>query len=258
MKIVITVVVILLTMMAILASIYYYKTSTYCFKNYLLKNPDKFSLLVSINNETTISHNSEKPFVLASTMKLIVLLEYAIQLNQKLINENEKIYQKDLDVFFIPELDKAHESWRKTLKLKNDILLKDIVDGMILYSSNTCTDYLIDKLSIEKINDRIDTLNLFYHDKFMYISALYFMDHTTINDLDYPEFLKIQKDIVSQLKESKLDKTFENVDFDSKIEILLKKAPKSTTKDYNEILKQIIENKYSSEVSEKIMKTMNW
>src|SRR5690625_571293 len=55
----------------------------------------------------------------------------------------------------------------------NEVALHDVVKGMVTYSSNANTDYLIDLLGIDAINERAEKLGLTQHeDVYPIVSAL--------------------------------------------------------------------------------------
>src|SRR5690625_6317378 len=55
----------------------------------------------------------------------------------------------------------------------NEVALHDVVKEMVTYSSNANTDYLIDLLGIDAINERAETLGLTQHeDVYPIVSAM--------------------------------------------------------------------------------------
>ena len=251
---------IILTLVLVIGIFYFYKTSLYGFKSYLLNNPDKFSLTVSINDSIVANHNSEKVRYLASTRKLIVLIEYAHQLEDAIINENEIVPMSNVDLFYIEDTDgNAHNTWKENSEKKNtkQIALKDIVEGMIIYSSNACTDYLIDRLTIDKINARIDSLGLKFHDKMIYNAPLFFMDSSQLSLVNYNNFIHSQENIVTLLKDPISRNKLLNTEKEFDIDLIVSKTPKSTSYDYHSIMQKINKNEFRGKVAEKIKQDMS-
>ena len=101
---------------------------------------------------------------LASTVKIILAIEYAIQSSQNKIDPHEKIGIEELAKFYIPNTDGgAHPKWLKSLDGKQHegrVALKEVVKGMIRYSSNANTEWLGGKLGLKNINNRMDSLGI--------------------------------------------------------------------------------------------------
>ena len=115
---------------------------------------------------------------MASTVKIILAIEYAIQSSQGKINPQEKVSIDELSKFYIPNTDGgAHPSWLTSVNGKiNDhqISIKEIAKGMIRYSSNANTEWLGNRLGIHNINKRIDSLGVKNHtDFYNIVSALF-------------------------------------------------------------------------------------
>ncbi|MGA6580820.1 hypothetical protein, partial [Providencia sp. NPDC089923] len=67
----------------------------------------------------------------------------------------------------------AHDAWLKTVS-PTAITLSDVAKGMIAFSSNANTDYLLTKLDIDKVNERLIGLKLVNHTPiYPLVSALY-------------------------------------------------------------------------------------
>ena len=75
-------------------------------------------------------------------------------------------------------------------KSTNDITLNEVAKGMIAFSSNANTDYLIHLLGMEFINKRIDQLNLQQHeDVYPIVSALFISEHIQQTGMDEKELI---------------------------------------------------------------------
>lgn len=145
---------------------------------FMKNNPDRSAVLL-LENDTIVSrHEADKVLPLASTVKIIVAIEYAEQAAAGQLNPDEPVALSDLETFYVPKTDGgAHEAWLETLgeKLQNDAVpLREVVRGMIRFSSNANTEWLMDKLGLDRINARTDSLGLKQHTPIYYIvSALF-------------------------------------------------------------------------------------
>lgn len=136
-------------------------------------NPS-FSLCAKYNEQVLWNINSDHLLPLASTVKTIIAIEYAYQVADKQINPLEKVIKEDLDRHYLANYDGgAHEAWLKTIST-NDITLNEVAKGMIAFSSNANTDFLLTKLGIDSVNNRLKALNLLDHTEiYPLVSALY-------------------------------------------------------------------------------------
>jgi len=130
--------------------------------NFLKEHPNKMAIKLVRNDAVLASRNPNKIMPLASTVKILVTIEYAEQAANKLIDPDQAISLDELDKFYIPKTDGgAHPSWLKSVKDKihnNTISIREIAKGMIAYSSNANTEWLCKKLGLENINNRKDSL----------------------------------------------------------------------------------------------------
>src|SRR5699024_12266930 len=96
----------------------------------------------------------------------IIALEYAYQIENGDISEDETVPLSSLEAFYIEDTDGgAHEAWAEEMKEEDNIheesvRLHDVASGMITYSSNANADFLIDLLGEENINQRMEELEL--------------------------------------------------------------------------------------------------
>lgn len=138
--------------------------------NHIMKNQKNSSLYVSVNDEEIIAYQSNVPRPLASVVKIVIALEYSYQIQNGDIQEDDPISLDNLDQYYLQNYDGgAHMSWIKHMeesgKIQNNtVLLQDVAKGMIAFSSNANTDYLINLLGVHNINNRIAQLELHDHD----------------------------------------------------------------------------------------------
>ncbi|MEX3747819.1 serine hydrolase [Lysinibacillus xylanilyticus] len=129
---------------------------------------ENVSLAIHYNNEKWIDVNTNKQFPLGSTVKIIIAIEYAQQAADGRINPQQQVSLKELETFYIPKTDGgAHEAWISALNQSKNIdsvPLSEVANGMIAYSSNANTEYLMHVLGLQNINEVLKSLDLVDHE----------------------------------------------------------------------------------------------
>lgn len=138
--------------------------------NHLKNNPETTSLFVARNGEEIISYQADIVRPLASTVKIPIAIEYAFQVEEGLLDCQQLISLDELNKFYLKGTDgNAHEEWLKDIRAnnkvkENQVTLHEIVKGMITYSSNANTEFLLHLLGVSEINKRINSLGLTDHE----------------------------------------------------------------------------------------------
>ncbi|MEO4053110.1 serine hydrolase [Solibacillus sp. CAU 1738] len=139
-------------------------------------NSENVSFSLNANNVNVVRVNENKKLPLASTVKIIIAIEYARQAAEGIIDSTELISLDTLDTFYIPKTDGgAHPAWLSKLENTVEIPLEEVVKGMILYSSNANTEFLMHKLGLENINKMIERLEIKNHDVLFPIASALFI-----------------------------------------------------------------------------------
>lgn len=129
---------------------------------------ENVSLAINYNNEKWVDVNTNQQFPLASTVKIIIAIEYAQQAADGRINPQQQVSLKELETFYIPKTDGgAHEAWISELNQSKNIdsvPLSEVANGMIAYSSNANTEYLMHVLGLQNINEVLKRLDLVDHE----------------------------------------------------------------------------------------------
>src|SRR5699024_3493518 len=139
--------------------------------DHLKKHPKTTSLYVAENGEEVITYQSDIVRPLASTVKILIAVEYAMQVDEGSLDPDTLLPLEDLNQYYYKGSDgNAHEEWLEALEeanriQNNEVSLHDVAKGMITFSSNANTDYLIDLLGIDSINKRAELLELSQHEE---------------------------------------------------------------------------------------------
>lgn len=233
---------------------------------FIKNNPDNSSIMLAVNDCVIIDFNTDKLMTLGSTVKLIIAIECAEQLARNQISANELILMSEIEKYYIPGTDGgAHDNWLKKVADKradNKVKLIDIAKGMIEFSSNANTEWMIDKLGIENVNSRLDSLGIKKHTLIFYpVSSLFVgieafpilgNDDLAKNILDMPmeDYIyytdiihnKLAKDSSYRYKYKKLSYTMQQV--------WSGKLPTSTAKEYFNLIKKINSRNYFSKTTQ--------
>ncbi len=138
--------------------------------NHLEENSSTSSLYAAKNGEELVTYETDTVRPLASTVKIVIAVEYAMRVDSNKLDPHSFVHLDELNRFYIENTDGgAHEAWLKSLtkdkKLKHgEVTLQDVVKGMITYSSNANTEYMINLLGISKIDERVNELGLESHE----------------------------------------------------------------------------------------------
>lgn len=225
------------------------KKNKYDLLHYFEKNKDKLSITLKEDGQDTVVLNSEKEFPLASTLKIIIAFNFVKSVTNNKIIITDNVELNKIDKFYIPNTDGgAHPNWKKSLNSSTEASLLEIAKGMMQFSSNACTDYLINKIGIDVINQSIKALKL-NHDKISYltppilipgylsdkrniaINKLEVMDKQSYQELSHELFEKMKVDETTDLEE-KAGKML-----NQKMQLLItNKTPSSTTKQYADLM----------------------
>jgi len=139
------------------------------FFNFINANKNRASVYITRNDSIVASLNENKLMPLASTVKIMVAIEFAKQSAHDVINENNYVPLSELDKYYIPNTDGgAHPAWldyaKKNKLIKGDsVKLVDVARGMIIFSSNANTEYLMDLLGFDNVKENISLFNLKQH-----------------------------------------------------------------------------------------------
>ncbi len=136
---------------------------------FILKNKDRASLYVMQNDSILARQNENTLMPLASTVKILIAIEFAKQAAGNVIDENTLVALTETDKYYLPSTDDgAHPAWLRYERSKNHIHLDsikliDIARGMIMFSSNANAEYLLDLLGLDNVNNNTKLFGLTEH-----------------------------------------------------------------------------------------------
>ncbi|MDZ5471472.1 serine hydrolase [Bacillus sp. 31A1R] len=165
----------------------------------MLQKNNKSSLVFIENGEVKVDLRSKEMLGLASTVKIMVAMEYAYQVSEGKVDSNEMIQLNNLEKYYFSKLDGgAHEAWIKYSNdkglIKNDaVSLREVARGMIAFSSNANTEFLMRRLGIDNIEDRMKEAGVKDH------SPLFYIESATL----IPYEIKLQEYKNSDMKNAK-------------------------------------------------------
>lgn len=162
---------IIITIIAILVGygIYAFSPNQDHILNYLEENPETTSIRLIRNGEVIAEQNSNQMMPLASTVKIIIAVEYAEQASKGFFSPDSMIALTELDRYYIQGTDGgAHPGWLQEIDTDSSSI-REIAQGMIKYSSNANTEWLTAFLGPDRVNNRIDSLGIKDHSEIYYI-----------------------------------------------------------------------------------------
>lgn len=229
---------------------------------FIQENPDKAAILLVRNDSILAAKNTERQSPLASTVKILLAIEYAEQAAAGLLAPDSLIALSELEQFHVENTDGgAHPVWLSSVEDKIEdgkISLREIAKGMIKYSSNANTEWLSALLGLEKINARIDSLGLQNHTPFYYIVSALFVGKEAFPHLEGEELVNKLKALSQEEYISFTDTIHQRLLQDPEYKkevgdlsmavqrVWSDNLPASTVSDYVSILKKINSRTYFS------------
>ena len=228
--------------------------------DFIKNNPSRSSFFLMRNDSLKISLRADQKFPLASTMKIMIAIEFAKQVSTGKINANELISVADLDVYYLAGTDgNAHPEWKQDAQSRgelnnNRVTLQEVAKGMIGFSSNANTEFLTDKLGLDNINANLTALNLSNHDRLYPIVSSLFLYSTNnltetmskINQMSAQQYEGECAIIHAKLKADK-DGSYKKQFIFPNLElqkIWSNHLTASTTKEYGMVMQKILNQNY--------------
>ncbi|MGF7216641.1 D-alanyl-D-alanine carboxypeptidase [Spirosoma lacussanchae] len=152
---------------------------------FIRANPERSAVMLVRNDTTLVSLRADQLFPLASTVKIMVAIEFAWQAAAGKIRADELVLLSDIDRYYLPNTDGgAQPAWKAELTARQAIqngrvTLLDAAKGMIRYSSNANTEYLSDRLGFRAVNANRRSLKLPKHEPVLPMVAPLLLYSTT-------------------------------------------------------------------------------
>lgn len=242
------------------------------FLNFIKANKARSSIYIT-KNDTVIAYlNENKMMPLASTFKILVAVEFAKQVGSDLINKDMYVPLSELDKYWLPNTDgNAHRDWlayeRNNKHIQKDsVRLIDIARGMIMFSSNANTEYLLDILGANNVRSNVGLFGLKNHSAiyFPVASLLMYQNPKSISEdkiikaiskFSDEDYAKHIYSLHVQLKhDSSFKSNFQPQDLTLKMQQAWSdRLPASTTKDYVHLANVLNNRKFLSDEAYKVL-----
>lgn len=234
--------------------------------NFIQQNKTRSALYLVQNDTVMAQVNKDKLMPLASTVKIMVALEFAKQASKQVFDENSLVTLKDLDKFYLPNTDGgAHPAWIQYEKSKghvkdDSVALINVARGMIMFSSNANTEYLMGLLGMDNVKNNLQLLGVRQHTAiYPLVSSLFMYQNPrkkteesilkSIRKLSDQEYSRYIYDMHKALKyDTVLKSKFRPQDLTQKMQKLWSdRLPASTVKEYAHICNVINNRRYFDE-----------
>jgi len=149
--------------------------------NFISQNRAKSAVYLVQNDSVLAMLNPNKRMPLASTVKLLVAVEFAKQSAAGVISESTPVALDDLEKYHFPLTDGgAHAQWliyeKEMGHIQNDsIALLHVAQGMMWFSSNANTEYIMDLLGLDNVKNNLQLLGMHEHTPIYYLVSSLFM-----------------------------------------------------------------------------------
>jgi D-alanyl-D-alanine carboxypeptidase len=243
---------------------------------FISNNSKLASLFVIDNGEVIVDFQSNTKMPLASVIKIPIAVEFAEQAADHTINVAEMVSLSELERFYIPGSDGyAHLDWleeiQKSKKIMNNcVSLLEVGRGMMQFSSNANTEYLLNRLGLDSINNRLHVLNLSHHDPIYPISSAILLPSyiantelisirkalTVLQAFTYEEYAHKATELFKLIcNDGELLQRLNNIRSSKEIyqRVWSDKQPRSTTKEYAQLLRGIQNGVLLSEEAKSMM-----
>lgn len=246
------------------------KNDKYDLLNYFKKHKDRLSITLKENGQNTLVLNPDENLSLASTVKIIIAFNFVRMVENDSLSISEKVNVDYIDKFYIKGTDGgAHPAWKETLNNPNEVSLLEVAKGMMQFSSNACTDYLISRIGLNVINESLRTLHMNSHDKITYLTPSvlipgYLADKKKIaadkiKKMTLESYQELSGEIFQKMATEKCDSMKEKAIkmLDEQVQYFInEKLPSSTTGEYADLMFRLgneIFNKEEKELFSEIL-----
>lgn len=240
--------------------------------NFIQNNKTRASLYLVKNDTILARQNENRLMPLASTVKIMVAVEFAKQVSAKVINENSPVALKELEKYYLFNTDGgAHPAWLQYEKkqghlFSDSVKLMDVARGMIIFSSNANTEFLMDLLGMDNVKNNIQLFGLKKHTAIYPVVASLFMYQNPkgireekvlkgIRSLSEEQYCRYIYDMHNALKfDTVLKKSFRPFDLSMNMQKAWSdRLTASTAKEYAQVMSILNRRKYFDEKTYSIL-----
>ncbi len=219
--------------------------------SFIKQNKAKTAFTLVENDSVLVKLNDNKLMPLASTVNILTAIEFSKQAAKSTISVYDLVAIGQIERYCIPGYDViTFKNWiayetDKGHIINDSIQLLDVARGMMMYSCNANTEFLMEILGLDNINNNIQLLGLKKHSVIYPTAAALFMYQNPkktsekniikgINNLSEEQYCRFIYDMHKALAYDTLLKTrYRQEDFTKNLEKKWSdKLPASTTKDY--------------------------
>lgn len=245
---------------------------------HLKENPETTSLYLAENGVEVITYQSDIVRPLASTVKMLIAVEYAMQIEAGKMDKDSPVSLDELSRYYAKGTDgNAHVEWIKAVEregkvVENEVTLHDVAKGMVTYSSNANTDYLIDLLGINAINERAQSLGLTGHEEvYPIVGALLIPDYwekesmtddeliSELEAMPIDEYRELAMQVSTQLKEGTIK--IEEYTFTTPLQVQKVWSDRligASAADYGKLLAVITNDQLPAKAAETVRDLLEW
>ncbi|WP_080874529.1 serine hydrolase [Oceanobacillus timonensis] len=231
------------------------------------QDSERVSFLATWNDEPIAEMNTELAMPLASVVKIMIAMEFAGQAEAGDIDPSQTVAMEEVDKYYFPNTDGgAHDAWKSTLEdEEGDVSLEQIAQGMMDFSSNANTDYLIERLGLEEVNNRVEELDLNHHEPIYPLTASIAIPQrvmeekhleegeleAALRDVDDDAYRQIASDLFEEWQEEPLSAE-EKEEASALLDMPIQKVwsdrlTHATAEDYHHIMAMLNKKEYYSE-----------
>jgi D-alanyl-D-alanine carboxypeptidase len=231
-------------------------------QNYIDNHPNLASMFISVDGKVVVNQEGKVKRPLASVLKTMIAIDYANQVVEGKVDPKERIPLSELDKFYLANTDGgAHPAWLEEMKISGEIIkeevsLQEVVKGMIKFSSNANTDFLIGKLGHDSINRVIKNLNLENHDPiYPIVAPLLISDYVAnqpdkdnssqsveeiLQSMTQEEYQDLSWKIYKEMKKGKQDRNKKTPTLSLELQkIWSDRLPNASAEDYGKVMSAI-------------------
>lgn len=239
--------------------------------SYLESNLDNTSITLLRNGRLIADQNSDELHPLASTVKIIVAIEYASQAANNTFDPDSLIALEELNRFYFQGSDGgAHPAWMNVIE-DDSASIRQIAQGMIKHSSNANTEWLSAFLGLQNINNRLEKIGINRHSEIYYLVSSLFIAHERFPTIEGKPLVDSLRALSSDEYTALTYQIHENLSADTSYitgvpligldvqEVWSDRLPASTTREYAELMQKLnSKNYFDEEVHRYLDELLEW